>query len=388
MVGQRRQQGASAPDVSRYRSWKVTIATALDKLSVTFAKGLLVAFLIVLATMVIAGPAGSVVGGSAIPVESAPWAVALSLKGAIEPVECSGVIIDRLHILTAAHCLYDGITLIRPSQILVRAGAANVATPSRDVSLQRRSVLSFRVHPAQQSGADVAVLRLTRPLKLDGKHAEAIALDKRETWRGGAGELLSAFGREDPNLLPTGALRQIGVAVSPQGTCGDEGLTGYGAALLLCASSPFGAACHGDSGGGLVSSGAHPTLVGIETSDEGQHPCKAGELNGYVYVGAPEVWRFIDGDAHPPLAPQTFSLKSWGLPVHVGDQVPCDGLGAGKSTTHYVLSVDGRPRRSGSHGFSYTVTAVDLGKRVLCRGSATNAGGTSAQWWETSPVKP
>src|SRR5262249_49680094 len=95
--------------------------------------------------------ASGVVGGSEGSIRSAPWSV---LVYGEDPdgagYSCTGSIIDRSHVLTAAHCLY-GVngTLFRLGQLHVVAGVSNYklgkAQPG-DLE-QDRGVRSFRIHP-------------------------------------------------------------------------------------------------------------------------------------------------------------------------------------------------------------------------------------------------
>ena len=374
MRGQRRQAAATFLAGRRANVLRVSAAR--------------IALLVVITMAISAGRAGAIVGGSSVSIASAPWTVALLLKSrGAEQVRCSGVIVDSLHVVTAAHCLYRGSSLLRPEQIFIRAGASNVITPNRNDPWQQRSVQSFLVHPDLRGGADVALLHLSRALTLDRVRVAPIALNRDGSWRSGQIAILAGFGRQDPKLPPSGVVKQVGERVDPQGSCGKYLLSSPDAALLMCASSPVGASCFGDSGAGFVSSGPDPTLIGIESSAYGQS-CRAGQTDRYVYVGAAEIWRFIAGDTRPPLAPRNFNLNLWAVPPRVGEPILCDGFGAGKARTRYVLSVDGRPILSSSHPLSYTIRKQDVGRYFDCRGSATNAGGTSVEAWKSKVVKP
>src|SRR5436305_11798051 len=74
---------------------------------------------------VLAATASAVVGGTAIAVQSAPWAVFVKHTSTSE-FRCSGSVVDASHVLTAAHCLFDdACNAAAPASFQVRAGASN-----------------------------------------------------------------------------------------------------------------------------------------------------------------------------------------------------------------------------------------------------------------------
>src|SRR5205823_13403465 len=121
------------------------------------------------------GPAAkAVVGGTTVQVQSAPWAVFIRQVSAFGVGLCGGSIVDSLHVLTAAHCVYDSHGgLASVTSITVRAGISNYATPLGSDLEQTRGVSSLRVHPGYQwstssSPDDVALLALSAPLDFSG----------------------------------------------------------------------------------------------------------------------------------------------------------------------------------------------------------------------------
>jgi hypothetical protein len=84
-----------------------------------------------------------------------------------------------------------------------------------------------------------------------------------------------------------GKLYSLGMNVGWPRECGGEN-----DAILLCASSPSGTPCNGDSGSGLTISGS--TLVGVEDDYflvSGRR-CAAGAENAFANVAAPEIQDF------------------------------------------------------------------------------------------------
>jgi secreted trypsin-like serine protease len=100
-----------------------------------------------------ASPASGVVGGDAVPVQSAPWAVSIRQTTRIGSLLCSGAVLDPLHVLTAAHCVFDlNGSVAAPGSLTVRAGASNFSSPAAGDAQQERGVSSFRVAPGVRPG--------------------------------------------------------------------------------------------------------------------------------------------------------------------------------------------------------------------------------------------
>src|SRR2546430_1426496 len=92
--------------------------------------------------------ARAVVGGTAIQVQSAPWAVFIRQASSAGVGLCGGSIVDAFHVLTAAHCVYDQHgALASVNSITVRAGISSYAAPLPGDVEQTRGVSSLRVHP-------------------------------------------------------------------------------------------------------------------------------------------------------------------------------------------------------------------------------------------------
>jgi hypothetical protein len=117
-------------------------------------------------------------------------------------------------------------------------------------------------------------------------------------------------------------------------------------AVFLCASTPTGAGCNGDSGSGLTY-GSIPVLVGIMDTGEivSGEPCSGGSDNGFVNVAAPEIREFIEGSENPPIAPRGGGVTIHAVPK-VGDMATCESGSWSGSPTFCVRLREQRKQRS------------------------------------------
>jgi hypothetical protein len=323
----------------------------------------------------------AIVGGSQIAIGQAPWQVAVA---AVIPGDggllCGGSILDSSHILTVAHCVFDSKTgnVIPAEDFIVRAGTSDLASPGAEE--QQRAVTDVRPHPyyiyAPDSGRvapdDVAVLTLQEPLVL-GPAAAAIPLvSPGSSPTEGTPVDLTGFGEENPvtNELNE-KLYSLGMTVGWPRECGGEN-----DAVLICASSPSGTPCNGDSGSGLTIAGS--TLVGVEddyTEIAGKR-CIAGAENAFANVAAPEIQDFLDGSEEPPRAPRGGRAVIREAPINDGVMGCEPGSWSEDPTFTYTFidSTDGQVLQQGGAS-TYAVPVAEVGHAISCEVQASNAGG-------------
>jgi hypothetical protein len=332
-------------------------------------------------------PAARVVGGSATQIQSAPWTVSIRQVAGSTVLLCSGAVVDASHILTAAHCAYNqnGVPA-SASSLSIRAGISNYTTPVASDSEQDRPVSLIRVHPGYvwSNGAspdDIAVLGLANPLDLSGPAVQAAALLTSGEYPGGAAGTISAFGRQSAGLASDGSLNVLPMTISAQEKCGgfSNDVVPDADAIALCASAPTGAICSGDSGGALVKADTHAILAVASASPPS---CDAGSSGVFVYIGAPEILRFIQGDDQPPMAPRatrsTFVTLSGRPPISVGSTLTCSsGNWTGQPTITYEFlnAATGDVVEQGKS--TLLITPEHAGITISCRAIATNSGGTA-----------
>jgi hypothetical protein len=334
-----------------------------------------------------------VVGGTSIRIQAAPWVVFIRQAISGGSLLCSGSILDPLHVLTAAHCLYDrnGVQASINS-LTVKAGVSNYIQQQAGDSEQIRQVSSLRVHPGylQPAGVtpdDVAIIALSAPLDLSGPTATAIPLPAvGAAFPAGAEVGFAGYGRVSATTPLDGSLNWLAAKADAQGSCGgrSNAVITDAAAIAFCAISPNGTSCTGDSGSALVTTTGVNTLVGIVSA--GPLGCTGGGATIVTYVGAPEILRFIQGDDQPPIAPRrtssTFVDISWQGTLRVGNTLTCSsGNWNGEPTLTYafVSSQTGQVLQQGPKG-TYRLSAANVGDSLVCRAAATNAGGTAVLW--------
>jgi trypsin len=248
--------------------------------------------------------ANGLIGGHPISIRSAPWAVIVNGKVPHEKEYlCTGSIIDSLHVITAAHCLFNDHGVFAGREMTVEAGVSNEAHPGLTGAEQKRTVRSVRADPMYAWRIpdfgyqhDLAILTLSSPLDLTGPDVRAVALPSASAPIPARAAVLAGFG--DPKAgTPGGLLEQARVRINPHAhECRADG--------GLCASSATSAFCEGDSGAGLIVSGETPTLLAVATSSTGI--CEPGVAGLYAYLATPSTLRFIHGRTRlgaPPLAP-------------------------------------------------------------------------------------
>ena len=331
-----------------------------------------------------------VVGGTAIRVQSAPWVVFIRQAVPGGALLCSGSILDSLHVLTAAHCVYDrNGALASITSLSIRAGVSNSTSQQSGDLEQDRQVSSIRVHPAyvRPTGVtpdDVALLALSAPLDLSGPTAAAVSLPVAGArYPAGADVGLAGFGRDSPTSPPDGSLNWLTAKVDPQGTCAGHtnSVIPDADAVAFCAIPPIGTACTGASGTGLVTTTGARTIVGVVSA--GPTGCTSGGATILTYLGAPEILKFIQGDDQPPVAPRktssTVADLSWHGPLRPGNVLTCaSSLWDGAPTLSYafVNSQNGQVLQRGSTG-TYVLSVADEHATISCSAMATNAGGTA-----------
>lgn len=255
-----------------------------------------------------------IVNGSGATIQDAPWQVALMKSEASADASseqfCGGSVLSATWVVTAAHCVD---TVRNPDEMWILAGTATLP-PKRDPSVTRYAVDAILINPSwqeAQSNNDVALLRLSSPLPLNGVTIAPIAIPSVATpgfadWPAeGTPALITGWGDTNPDrtqgkpTYPTQLQKAtVQVLAGPeQKRCGDypvaDGDTrGYNHVTMLCAGTttpPLIDSCQGDSGGPLaIQQGGTWYLAGI--TSWGQNCATPGYPGLYARVTTFAKW--------------------------------------------------------------------------------------------------
>ena len=232
---------------------------------------------------------GRVVNGSAAAPGAHPWAVQIRTK--VGKIFCSGTLVTRRHVLTAAHCF----SRVRASEVVLVVG--NVFTKRalsphhavrRVVRLHSRPDFDLRTYDN-----DLAVVRLDRAVQWSEAVRPLCVPDTRGEHAGQLADIVG-WGRTRFNGQLPGRLREARVPVLSQEQCrhGTKYVPREITDNMLCAGYRDTAhidACQGDSGGPLIKTEAeHKILIGIVSW--GIECAKPGYPGVYTRVGAYLDW--------------------------------------------------------------------------------------------------
>jgi Trypsin len=344
-------------------------------------------------------PAMAVVGGSAVSLTDHPYQVALTrpAQTAEDGQFCGGSIRDPLHIITAAHCVWDNAAgaegqPISVSQVDVLAGAENLHLESAG---ERRAVQRISVDPSYPTSPehDAAVLTLASPLTLGAKEqpVELVTYAESSALSPPAPLFVTGWGDTTGNSTYPLTVRGTSVPFVSDDVCEADYRDNWiipiemSPDLQLCAGDEDNDACFGDSGGPLViphdALPADDRLVGI-VSAGGPGGCADAAFPGiYTEVSWPSTRSFLTL-VDPPAAPVTQSPPTITGNAVIGQTLTCSpGVWTGSPSFSYQFVrsnpslVDVGVASNGSA--TYTVTAADAGTALRCVVTATNAGGTS-----------
>lgn len=323
----------------------------------------------------------SIIGGSLISIEQAPWQVGIfAFVPEVGILLCGGSILDSTHILTAGHCTYNPETEapLPAGDFLIVAGSSNLSVIN--AGEQEAEAISVRRHPYYNyavgagGGDDLAVIELKEALSLSGVSAKPIGLTTSSTPSEGAPVNLTGYGAESTGGELSGKLYSLGMTLAFSRRCG-----GAADALFLCASTPSGSLCSGDSGSGLTTTDATKTVVGVTDTVEviSGKACLNGAIGGFVNVAAPEIKDFIEGSETPPQAPRGGGAVIEGVltPGHSLTCQPGNWSNNPTITIAFIDSTGGQTLQSGASS-TYPLSAADVGRTILCEVQAANAGGT------------
>lgn len=314
------------------------------------------------AILAVAVSAFAIIGGEDAERSRWPWVAQVRLD---DSFKCGGALVEREWVLTAGHCLADGVSRTYPAGRLT----AVVGRHARDSEGEVLPIAEVVRHPAwedESSVHDVALLHLARTARVEPAGLADPAV--RDRWRPGSLVRLAGWGSTKDVAAFTAAesarKARANLAAELQSTrpklrdadwCSANADLKFSGATSLCTHGGKGSPCKGDSGG--------PLFVGD------------GDVIGVVSGGSPtcRTSTFLGLDPHPALYAMVGAgeLRRWLLAqmsAEGGDLLPLrpcpdaplvDRLLSGPSTTDAKIvairsTID-------------CAAAIDLARRVLSR---------------------
>ncbi|XP_044739287.1 uncharacterized protein LOC123300724 isoform X2 [Chrysoperla carnea] len=234
-----------------------------------------------------------VVAGSVAKKGHYPWQASLRVKGQSKTSHwCGGVIITRLHVLTAAHCLVGfskGIYVIR---------AGDYESEVDEGTEQEAYIEEFYLHESfrkeHHMNNDIAIIKLKGEGFHLEKHVQAICLPNEDTdYVPGKNCTISGWGSTQSGKLSAALQLRAGwIPIQSREVCSQPEV--YGENIkegMFCAGSLDQGvdSCDGDSGGPLAClDNGYFTLFGI--TSWGQHCGYANKPGVYVKIGHYRKW--------------------------------------------------------------------------------------------------
>ena len=184
--------------------------------------------------------------------EPVPWQVGISYSYESKPW-CGGTIINSRYVLSAAHCFQRK----KRDRLQVTLGDLDWSTSGEWPSMKMK-VLKVIIHPDYAKKAqfdfDFALLELERPIDFESQDwVRPICLPGGEPVPGEKATV-SGWGLTDyPHGHPSTRLQYLQVEVMSEQTCRTKYRgTAEVTENMVCASTPWGDSCSGDSGGPLT----------------------------------------------------------------------------------------------------------------------------------------
>lgn len=169
-----------------------------------------------------------------------PWQVGLSLNSGNLDYVCSGTVITRKHILTAAHCFDNGETYT------VGFGSADESKP-RFEKRQNRFILHENYNRATKDN-NIAIIEFSNPIDLDREAISPICLPGNDNSNLRLTAIISGWGGTS-SANPSTSVTKLHEGSVQIDTCPD---TSSYTDNMICTTSPSVDACKGDGGGPII----------------------------------------------------------------------------------------------------------------------------------------
>ncbi|WP_030020035.1 S1 family peptidase [Streptomyces monomycini] len=224
---------------------------------------LLSAALLLTGSVIWSAPASAVIGGAKS--TYGPWAVRMLIDG--QPT-CTGTAVAPQWILTASHCFYEQAEPVADKRISFRVG-----------NLDMRKGTTVRPLPGKRVGSAKADMMLVKVPKMKIPTARLATAGVR------VGQTVRQYGwgatcTDDENACQSPVLKQSDLRVVRPDDRRCQGYTAPGGPDF-CMEKVTGIPAGGDSGGPVMSIGAHgtETLLGVFNGSDRETVAQAGEVS-------------------------------------------------------------------------------------------------------------
>ncbi|XP_018580085.1 brachyurin-like [Anoplophora glabripennis] len=224
-------------------------------------------------------PGARIIGGTEVARNSIPYQAALIINDANF---CSGSLISREWVLTAAHCT-SGASLVR-----VILGAHNIRrTETTQLAVTTSSIINHPQYSRATLSNDIALIRLPYAVPISNTiQVITLAPATSGTFAGSIARL-SGWGKTSDSAPGVAAtLRAVNVNVIANSLCQQT----YGIWIHPSTVCTFGGGlvggCHGDSGGPLTVNGVQIGVVSFVSS----WGCQSGTPTAYSRVSSFRDW--------------------------------------------------------------------------------------------------
>ncbi|XP_065295441.2 mast cell protease 4-like [Dermacentor albipictus] len=159
-------------------------------------------------------PLGRVINGSITWRAQVPWLVhvfAVSKKG--HGIPCGGSIITRDVVMTAAHCVYKAST---GGRVVVYH---NTTSRHDDKQIDVKLTMVHRKYKGLDSGYNIALLKLSRPLRRFDSFVRPVCLPKQGERTKAIKMLIAGYGDTDMNNGPPDRIFYYGANVLSDSSC-------------------------------------------------------------------------------------------------------------------------------------------------------------------------